>query len=83
MAGRRPGPPSPQARKSTGAGDDRLRSMVLGGELPAGTPVSQASLAQELGVSRTPLREAARLLQNEGLLVGEPNQRLRVAEVSL
>ena len=61
----------------------RLRSMVLGGELPAGSPVSQASLAEELGVSRTPLREAARLLQNEGLLVGEPNQRLRVAEVSL
>ncbi|MFM8762916.1 MAG: GntR family transcriptional regulator [Solirubrobacterales bacterium] len=83
MAGRRPGPPSPQERKSTGYVYDRLRSMVLGGELPAGTPVSQASLAQELGVSRTPLREAARLLQNEGLLVGEPNQRLRVAEVSL
>jgi len=57
--------------------------MVLEGELPAGSPVSQASLAEQLGVSRTPLREAARLLQNEGLLVGEPNQRLRVAEVSL
>ena len=83
MAGRRPGAPSPQERRSTGYVYDRLRSMVLGGELPAGSPVSQASLAEELGVSRTPLREAARLLQNEGLLVGEPNQRLRVAEVSL
>ena len=57
--------------------------MVLSGELPAGSALSQASLAQELGVSRTPLREAARLLQNEGLLVGEPNRRLRVAEVSI
>jgi len=42
--------------------------MVLGGELPAGSPVSQASLAEELGVSRTPLREAARLLAPGGVL---------------
>ena len=83
MAGRRPGAPSPEERRSTGYVYVRLRSMVLGGELEAGSALSQASLAAELGVSRTPLREAARLLQNEGLLVGEPNQRLRVADVSL
>ena len=83
MARRTPGAPSPQERRSTGYVYQRLRSMVLSGELPAGSTLSQASLAQDLGVSRTPLREAARLLQNEGLLVGEPNQRLRVAGVSL
>ena len=83
MAARRPQAPSPQERRSTGYVYARLRAMVLGGELPAGSALSQASLAGELGVSRTPLREAARLLQNEGLLVGEPNQRLRVADVSL
>jgi DNA-binding GntR family transcriptional regulator len=53
--------------------------MVLNGELPAGAIISQVRLARDLGVSTTPLREAMRLLQAEGLLVAEHNHRSRVA----
>lgn len=75
--------PQPAERRSTEFAYERLTEMIIGGEIAAGAPVSQAGLADQLGVSRTPLREAARLLQREGLLVGEPNHRLRVPEVSL
>lgn len=75
-------PPAPAERRSTEWAHARIRERIIDGSLPAGKPVSQAALASDLGVSRTPLREATRLLQNEGLLEGEPNRRLRVASVS-
>lgn len=74
--------PKPAERRSTEFAHSELRERILSGALRAGDVVSQAALAEELGVSRTPLREATRLLQNEGLLVGEPNRRLRVADAS-
>lgn len=55
-----------------------LRSMILRGELPAGSVLPQAKVARILGVSRTPLREAFRLLQEEGLIDVRPDQRARV-----
>lgn len=57
----------------------RLRDLLLNGEIPPGTVISQVKLARELGVSTTPLREAMRLLQAEGLLIAEHNRRSRVA----
>lgn len=74
--------PRPRERRSTEFAYSELRKMILGGDLPAGMLISQVKLAEGLGISRTPLREATRLLQNEGLLVGERNQRLRVAAAS-
>jgi DNA-binding GntR family transcriptional regulator len=56
-----------------------LREAVLNGEIAPGTVISQVKLARELGVSTTPLREAMRLLQAEGLLTAEHNRRARVA----
>lgn len=47
---------------------DRLRKAILTGELAAGTPVIEAEMAARLGASRTPLREALRRLEAEGLL---------------
>lgn len=62
---------------------DYLRKRILDGTLPPGTILSQVRLAQELGVSRTPLREALRLLQEERLVIAEPNHRVRVADIHL
>lgn len=45
------------------------RAAILDGTLEPGKQISQNMLAQELGVSRTPLREALRLLEREGLVV--------------
>jgi len=61
---------------------DRLRDEILRGNIAAGATTSQVSLAKELKVGRTPLREALRMLQREGLVISEPNRRVRIAELS-
>ena len=62
---------------------DTLRAAILRNEFPAGAILNQVHLAKQLKVSRTPLREAFRMLQREGLIEGKPNQRVRVAAMSL
>src|SRR5687767_10970135 len=47
---------------------DAVRRAIVTGELPGGARVSEASLAETLGVSRAPVRDAIRLLVREGLL---------------
>jgi DNA-binding GntR family transcriptional regulator len=71
------------AELSTEVVHDRLRSAILRGEFDPTVPLSQVQLAARLGVSRTPLREALRMLQREGLIDSEPNRRVRVAELSV
>jgi len=61
---------------------ERVRNAILDGELAPGAVMSQVALAEELGISRTPLREALRMLQSEGLVEGEPNRRVRVAPMT-
>jgi DNA-binding GntR family transcriptional regulator len=56
----------------------RLRKLILDGSYAPGTLLSQVELAEALGVSRTPLREALRMLQEEGLIEAERNQRARI-----
>jgi DNA-binding GntR family transcriptional regulator len=68
----------PDKRRSRVAVHTRLRQLILDGTLPPGTVLSQLQLSEALGVSRTPLREALRMLQEEGLVDAEPNQRPRV-----
>src|SRR4030088_1891870 len=60
-----------------------LRDAILSGEIPHGTVLSQVQLARQFGVSRTPLREAVRMLQAEGFIDAAPNQRIRVAALSV
>jgi DNA-binding GntR family transcriptional regulator len=61
----------------------RVRDAILSGELAPGSEMSQVQLARELGVSRTPLREALRMLQREGLVEAEANRRVRVSAFSV
>jgi DNA-binding GntR family transcriptional regulator len=60
----------------------RVREAILDGEIAPGTTMSQVALADDLGISRTPLREALRMLQSEGLVDAERNRRVRVAPVT-
>lgn len=61
---------------------ERVRNAILDGGLAPGAVMSQVALAEELGISRTPLREALRMLQGEGLVEAEPNRRVRVAAMT-
>ncbi|MBK5232114.1 MAG: GntR family transcriptional regulator [Thermoleophilia bacterium] len=47
---------------------ETLRKAILSGELESGTPLVQAELSEQLGVSKTPIREAIRDLAAEGLI---------------
>lgn len=46
----------------------RLREEILTGQLPSGTPLTENNLAESLKISRTPIREALRRLQEDGLV---------------
>lgn len=71
------------ARQNVEAVHERLREAILHGQLAPGEEIAQTRVAKDLGVSRTPLREALRMLQREGLVEGEPNRSYRVAGFSL
>ncbi len=70
-------------RDSTETAYLQLRRAILRNELSNGIQLSQRELEQRFGVGRTPLREALRMLQREGLIEAEPNHRVRVAGFSL
>jgi len=57
-----------------------LRQMIRDGELPRGSRIQQDVLAEMFDTSITPVREALVLLEAEGLLVGEPNRGVSVAD---
>lgn len=58
-----------------------LRARILAGELAPGARLHQEALSAELGVSRTPLREAIQRLASDGLVDVLPNRGARVADV--
>jgi DNA-binding GntR family transcriptional regulator len=58
---------------------DRLREMIIQGQLSPGERVNERRLCERLGISRTPLREAIKLLASEGLVVLLPNRGAQVA----
>lgn len=61
----------------------RLRREILTGELPPGSPLKERDHAQRLGVSRTPLREAVRILGQEGLVTLRPLRSPVIADPAL
>jgi len=60
-----------------------LERMIVAGELPAGTKLNEAALAQMLGVSRGPIREAFRALEESGLVRLAKNRGVFVRQVSV
>ncbi len=62
---------------------DELRRQILSGELARGERMPQDDLARQFGASITPVREAMRQLEAEGLVVSEPHRGVRVAAVDL
>lgn len=69
----------PTARRAA----DALRDLILSGEMPPGSDYLESELAERLGMSRTPVREAALALEAEGLLEVRPRKGVRILPVSL
>ena len=61
---------------------ENLRTAILEGNLKAGQRLMEVQLADQLGVSRTPIREAIRKLELEGLVVMLPRKGAYVANMS-
>lgn len=60
----------------------RLREQIFAGALPPGSFLDEAALCERLAISRTPLREALKVLVAEGLLRHEPRRGCFVAEIT-
>lgn len=60
----------------------RVRDMIVEGQLSFGTRIHEGRLCEQLGVSRTPLREALKVLATEGLVDLSPNRGAIVREVT-
>ena len=74
----------PIARRTVAAeAAEILRQRILTGDLRSGQPIRQEQIAQELGVSRIPLREALKQLEAEGFVTIEPHKGAVVSTLSL
>lgn len=60
---------------------ERLRGLILSGELEPKSRVNELALCERFGISRTPLREAIKILATEGLLELLPNRGARISSV--
>lgn len=61
---------------------DRMRELIQSGEMEPKARVNEGELTELFGISRTPLREAIKILATEGLLELLPNRGARVASIS-
>ena len=67
-----------EIKKKQGSIVEALRDAILSGSIPADTEMTQNELAQSLGVSRMPVREALIILEYQGLIRRLPNNHVRV-----
>src|SRR5436190_2563510 len=65
---------APLVRNASAAATELIREAILDGRLPPGQRLKEEELARELGISRTPVREALLILQAEGLVDAAPNR---------
>lgn len=75
--------PIAERRSLSADAADLLRELILLEKLSPGTPVPERDLAEGLGISRTPMKEALRTLEAEGLIEYSPTRRPKVADPSL
>lgn len=61
---------------------ERLRQAITSGRLKAGEHLRERELCEQLGVSRTSIRESLRLLESEGLITSIPNKGVMVAGIT-
>lgn len=61
----------------------RIREAILGGDFPPGLRVSQVKIAEHLGLSRTPVREALRMIEREGLITSARGRQVVVSQTSM
>lgn len=62
---------------------EQLKRQILIGQITPGTRMMEVELAEEMGVSRTPIREAIRKLEKEGLVVIEPRRGAYASDISV
>ncbi len=62
---------------------EQLKRQILTGQITPGTRMMEVELAEEMGVSRTPVREAIRKLEKEGLVTIEPRRGAYASDISL
>ncbi len=62
---------------------EELKRQIMIGEIPPGTRMMEVELADEMGVSRTPIREAIRKLEKEGLVSIEPRRGAYASDISI
>ncbi|MFD1557496.1 GntR family transcriptional regulator [Paraburkholderia silviterrae] len=60
----------------------RIREMIIDGDLPPGSRIPEKELCAKFGISRTPLREALKMLSAEGHIVLLPNRGARVVDLT-
>jgi DNA-binding GntR family transcriptional regulator len=60
---------------------DRIRHAIVDGTLPPGAPLRDADLAEQLGLSKAPVRQALLRLAEDGLVDSKPQSYTRVSEV--
>lgn len=61
---------------------ERLRERIFGGDLAPGSFIDEPALCEQMGISRTPLREALKVLTAEGLLRHEPRRGCFVNQIT-
>ncbi len=69
-------------RSLTALVTDRIRSMIVDGDLPLGSAISERGISADLKVSKTPVREALAQLKHEGLVTVVPQSGARVFTLS-
>ncbi|WP_333833600.1 GntR family transcriptional regulator [Rubrimonas sp.] len=62
---------------------ERLREAIVEGDMGPGARIAEKALCERFGVSRTPLREALKVLAREGLVTLTPNRGAAVAELTM